>query len=151
MPSEESQETHDRLTRIEGIASYTAKSMDAIQVRMDARGATLEGHDREIALLKQAADSDRRYQDLKNSGVEVRLGEQAKLWADNDAEHAAMLGAINAVNEAISSLSKTMTEALNVQAKMLAEYRGGGRVIYWILGIVSTIAIGLLMKYIAGH
>ena len=46
---------------------------------------------------------------------------------------------------------KAVSTSLDALTKTLAEYRGGGRVIYWILGIVSTIAVALMIRFLTGH
>lgn len=124
MPTNDEQ--HERLIRIDERTLATAESVKSIEARLE----TLNSHDREIALLKQAQESERKYQALKNSGFEDRLDEQAKNWADNESEHAGMM-------EAIKSINRTLSEG-----------RGAGKVIYWLLGVVTTIAVALLIAFL---
>jgi hypothetical protein len=118
-----SDEQHELLIRIDERGAQTKAVVDDMQEQLKV----VSSHDREIALLKQAQESERKYQDLKNQSFDQRLAEQARLWADNDSEHAGMMKTITAIN------------------KTLSEARGGGRVIYWVFAFVAGIGASLII------
>ena len=126
----DTEELNARLIRIEEQTAHASKSMEGLQVRLETRWAMIESHDREIALLKQAQESERKYLELKNDSFESRLNEQSRLWADNDSEHASMLQGLQAIKNTLTA------------------YQGGGKVIYWLVGAGAGVLASMLVSYL---
>lgn len=122
----------ERLIRIDEQVAHVARAVEDLRGTDAARSIRLETHDREIALLKQAQESEQRYQALKNESFTTRLDDHERRWVNNEAEHAATMSLI-------SEMRDTITAA-----------RGGGRVVYWLLGIGTTIGVGWVLSLIRG-
>lgn len=121
----------ERLIRIEEKTGHILGVLDDLREGGAQRALRIESHDREIALIKQAQEAERKYQALKNESFEVRLDEQVTRWVDHEAEHAKTL--------------KTLDEIIVT----IASYKAGGKVLYWLAGVCVGVLSAVVVRLLA--